>query len=400
MNRIKYLDGVRGIACMMVILDHFLFCFYPTTIEGNPSSAHNHLELIMAKTPLNVVYNGDLAVCIFFVLSGFVLSIPFFKTNDRQNFLARSAIKRYPRLIIPTFASCLLAYGIMQLGWMFNQSAGQLSMSAFLKSYYNFQPSMANVINQSFYSIFFNNQRAIYNPVLWTMKIELFGSLLIFAVLAIIGSAKRRWYLYIALVVAFFNTYYLAFLAGLIFSDIVHNKTELLNSLHKWYAKYPLLIVGLYFGSFPVISMPNNPGSPWYDFLKIGFLNFNWYSLYHCIAASMLILFILGSLKLQAIMELRPVQWLGKVSFSLYLVHFPIIFSLASFVFIHIIPFVKYDVAFLITFSVSLVAIGALSALMDKYVDKPAIKFAKFVTALLIGEREQRVQSPKRAVNG
>jgi len=29
MNRIYYLDGLRGLACLMVVFSHFLFAFYP-----------------------------------------------------------------------------------------------------------------------------------------------------------------------------------------------------------------------------------------------------------------------------------------------------------------------------------------------------------------------------------
>ena len=100
-KRVTYLDGLRGLACLVVVLDHYLYCYYPSTITGDPTIIHNHFELTLARTPLNVIYNGDLAVCVFFVLSGYVLSRPYFSAPDKLGFLSISALKRYPRLVIP-----------------------------------------------------------------------------------------------------------------------------------------------------------------------------------------------------------------------------------------------------------------------------------------------------------
>lgn len=39
-NRIKYLDGLRGIDCMMIVIHHFLLAFYPTSYYGGFNGAH------------------------------------------------------------------------------------------------------------------------------------------------------------------------------------------------------------------------------------------------------------------------------------------------------------------------------------------------------------------------
>ena len=86
MGKVKFLDGLRGVAAFIVVIAHYIQVFYPTVFNGNIESIHtkNNLELIFYKTPLNLFFNANFCVCIFFVLSGYVLSIKFFKYNDKE----------------------------------------------------------------------------------------------------------------------------------------------------------------------------------------------------------------------------------------------------------------------------------------------------------------------------
>ncbi|MES2691064.1 MAG: acyltransferase family protein, partial [Bacteroidota bacterium] len=75
-HRLTYFDGLRGVAACMVFFSHLLCAFYPATNTGLTSQVHitGNAELFMRNTPFNVLFNGELAVCIFFVISGYVLS--------------------------------------------------------------------------------------------------------------------------------------------------------------------------------------------------------------------------------------------------------------------------------------------------------------------------------------
>ena len=58
--------------------------------------------------------NGTFAVCLFFVISGFSLSISYLQTGDERG-LARMAAGRYVRLAIPIFAICSITYLLLGL---------------------------------------------------------------------------------------------------------------------------------------------------------------------------------------------------------------------------------------------------------------------------------------------
>src|SRR6202011_2052171 len=73
--RIAYLESIRGLAALQVLLLHFLSAFAPCLVFTPPPDA------IVARTvhlsPLYFLYDGYSAVYIFFVLSGYVLTRSF-----------------------------------------------------------------------------------------------------------------------------------------------------------------------------------------------------------------------------------------------------------------------------------------------------------------------------------
>src|ERR1700694_5588135 len=69
--RIAYLESIRGLAPLQVLLLHFLAAFAPDLVFSLPAGAavagYIHLS------PLYFLYDGYSAVYIFFALSGYVL---------------------------------------------------------------------------------------------------------------------------------------------------------------------------------------------------------------------------------------------------------------------------------------------------------------------------------------
>lgn len=88
-RRLISLDAVRGIASLIVVFSH---CYL--TIPEEPRSRFE-AGLLWPKL-LFLLHNGDGAVMIFFVLSGYVLALPFFRGT--QPTYARYVLKRLCRI--------------------------------------------------------------------------------------------------------------------------------------------------------------------------------------------------------------------------------------------------------------------------------------------------------------
>ena len=66
-------------------------------------------------TPLVVFIHGYFWVIVFFILSGFVLPLSYFKTR-KPSCIYGGAFRRYPRLMIPVWVTISIYYVVVQFG--------------------------------------------------------------------------------------------------------------------------------------------------------------------------------------------------------------------------------------------------------------------------------------------
>ncbi len=98
-EKITYLDGLRGIAAINVMIMHFFIVLAPAMIYSNRMPSHfGNLEQFFSNTPLGLIGAGNFSVCIFFVLSGYVLTYKYFKTRD-NSIIISSAVRRYIQIV-------------------------------------------------------------------------------------------------------------------------------------------------------------------------------------------------------------------------------------------------------------------------------------------------------------
>ena len=159
MSKIRYLDGLRGLAAFEVIFHHFILAFYPALFSGPEILTHMKAgdEVYLSGSPLNLLYNGNFAVCIFFVLSGYVLSHKFFLHKDHE-IITASAIKRYVRLAIPVAVSIFCVFILMKFSLFYNQQAAEISGSGWLGGFWTFKPDFMDALKQMFFGTFFSLQ--------------------------------------------------------------------------------------------------------------------------------------------------------------------------------------------------------------------------------------------------
>jgi len=374
MRKIEYLDGLRGIAAFVVVISHFVQIFYPALLKSEPNLIHNTFEPALSKTPVNLLYNGNFAVCIFFVLSGFVLSYKYFEQGQPE-ILVSSAVRRYFRLAIPAFVSVLTVYVLLLLN-AFHYTDIVLQTRSYLPTDYRVMShNFFTMARSVLYDCFFTGKPQ-YNPVLWTMSYELFGSFLVFTFLALFGKLTRRYLIYLFLIFFYGQTYFVAFILGLVLCDLHHNGTWRIGSKFRKAFLVPLsFAIGIFFGSYPYIDTRTTL----YHYLDLPFITTDHLIFYHIWGAFFLMVALLNSSLFMTILSHRYALFLGKISFSLYLTHFTILSSLTSYIFSRCISTLSYNLSFLITFCISIPIMIFVSYLLTRFVDKPAIRVSYLI---------------------
>lgn len=388
-NKLLSLESLRGLAAFIVVLFHFVASFFPAIFgEKFGVLAHSDYEWLVRETPLRIMVNGDFAVTIFFVLSGFVLAYSFFK---RKSDLVASVVKRYFRLMPVVLGSVLLAYAIYSFNLFFNVEAGSITGSGYLSGLWpaslNVNPIMA--IFEGLAGVFMVMPTSVsFNPVLWTIFYEFGGSILVFSIIALLKRDTRRFFVYIFLVMAFIGTAYAGFIIGLILADLYVNKHRAFSVLKTLAVPYKIiaLIATVYLASFP--SQGTLENLPW-AFKPLLFTNgytTNWHMLY-LVSATIMIVLLLSSKRLDRLFSLRPLVYLGSLSYSLYAVHFLVMGSVATFVFVNLIQHFSYNQAALITFGIYILSSFLVAEVFRRWLDRPSIILSRNVAQRMVVQR-------------
>jgi peptidoglycan/LPS O-acetylase OafA/YrhL len=115
-QRLGELDSLRGLAALAVVLHHLVLAFKPdqppssflSLLNLHPKAGWAWWRLLDTLTPVHLLVAGREAVILFFVLSGFVLSIPLQKAATSY---APFAARRVCRIYLPYLGALALAVG-------------------------------------------------------------------------------------------------------------------------------------------------------------------------------------------------------------------------------------------------------------------------------------------------
>jgi peptidoglycan/LPS O-acetylase OafA/YrhL len=108
----SFMDGIRGIGALVVYHSHFFDQFIPYDAKDKRQCPE-----VLRKTPLKIIYSGYFFVVVFFILSGFVLPLRYFKTG-KETCLTGGTFRRYLRLMIPVLMIQSIYFLFMKLGAM------------------------------------------------------------------------------------------------------------------------------------------------------------------------------------------------------------------------------------------------------------------------------------------
>lgn len=320
--RLVALDSLRGIAALSVVIYHSMLVSprlhgfldgrgVPYIVSGDVTA------LVLTVTPPSLLWAGREAVLLFFVLSGFVLALPFVEEGRRPPGYAAFAAKRVVRLLLPCAAVALLLAALVPLvgpeprpglsRWFNDAWAERVTPRLVL--------GHATLLLPGGYSL---------NSPMWTLHYELRVSLLfpLLALLcragtAVLGAAAAAGVVVCLAEMKFIGT---GALTTLLF--VPHFALGAMLARHRR----------------EVAASVAGSGAAARAALWLGcyaLLTFRWLApanglvcdLVNGAGAALLIALVLGSRRVQTALEAGPWPWLGAVSYSLYLVHVPVLLT-------------------------------------------------------------------------
>jgi len=322
-ERLEFLDGLRGWAALVVLASH-LFEVWMLNYQLVGGRELYWLLDRINSSPLGVAMDGTLAIHIFFCISGVALSLPIIMSATRGQNAAILALQRYPRLTLPILTACVLTYFLWATGCFVNVEAAARAEAPWLAGFYRFEPRFANMLSFALWRVYFDYEFASsWNAALWTMPVELLGSFIVFFVTVALPRPFRLLVCAIAIAILY-DKWVCGFFAGVIIADAIAS---------GWMRQSALAGTVLLIAAMGAAIAARSPHTKVVFFTTTPGIN---------VIAALTVIGCAMTPWAKAFLKGRISQFLGAVSFSLYLVHIPIICSFSSAVFLMTIDRMPY----------------------------------------------------------
>jgi peptidoglycan/LPS O-acetylase OafA/YrhL len=324
--RLRSLDGLRGVAALMVLGFHVTLlnpAIARHLVDAGPAPGVWSAEWWLTETPLRILTAGDEAVFIFFVLSGLVLTLPILGagTFDWLSFMAA----RVWRLFLPAAVSLILAFVLVKV-WPREATTGG---SAWLQLPYNPLSASWTDVLRGMDLVF---TEPILNGPVWTLRWEMLFSLMLpLAVgIALVASRLPAWIGLVCLAGMMTGglllglpalVYLPMFMLGVLLAvHLVALRQLLAAPDQRWpvaarIAPGLTIFLALVMLSTYLLVRPHVDDPGWAVLARV----------ISIFGAALLVAVIAVALPHRGWLSGRLAQWLGKISFSLYLVHQPVL---------------------------------------------------------------------------
>jgi len=320
-RRFYELDSLRGVAALTVVFHHFSRICPDKVIH------------LLIRTPLRVLVAGHQAVILFFLLSGFVLTLPYQKRN-RLNY-GPFLLKRICRIYLPYLAA--LAFAVLCDRYLPPFTSGNYWIN-FTWS----EPVTSHLVIQ--HILFLGNYDwAQFNTAFWSLVYEMRISLVFPLIALAVLRLRSIWLIVLAvalsaitfpLVDLFSNVWHLCTPDAAVNSMLTLHYSAFfiigsllakhLSAINRWYSRLSVVQItaialvsfGLYcFGDASSLlqrfSIPQNL--------------FDWLV---AVGAVMAIIFSINNRIFHGFLTSPSIHYLGERSYSLYLIHGTILFTL------------------------------------------------------------------------
>ena len=181
-SRLRHLDGLRGIAALVVLIHHSLLTI-PSLASAyeRPGVELHDVPRMLAYTPIHLIWAGGEAVLVFFVLSGYVLTRG--RSFEGTDWMAYYK-SRLARLYVPVFAAVGFALVVAR---SINRSDGLTSTNFWIRGQSGSISAQASIHDLL---LFF--QPGASDGALWSLRFEIIFSVMLPFLLALLAFPQLQ----------------------------------------------------------------------------------------------------------------------------------------------------------------------------------------------------------------
>ncbi|MDH6257813.1 acyltransferase [Bradyrhizobium sp. BR13661] len=361
--RIESLDAVRGIAALTVLFHHMRLL----AIETPP--------VWIKYTPLRVLFSGQSAVLLFFVLSGFVLHLAFVSRREGYwPFMIKRFWRIYPPFCVAILASAALYHLIgaapmdgltdwanhssWQLRPTFSVVAAHLAMTD-IEDLHSLDNPMWSLVVEMRISILFP---LIALATQWNWRATCFGALVISLACSYLEQRYVPDWLFDPLSTGRFL--YLFAVGAAVAEN--SKSIRMVVQIQHWPVRLALWGTALALLSIsPILA-----GIP------------------TAIGSTLIVVLSFADTKTDAALATPAPMWLGKISYSLYLIHVPVLIAAAH--------LMTGRMPIIWIFAATVLLSLLIAELMYRVVERPAIvigrRMADWSKSLNLNHEQQRTK--------
>jgi len=318
-KRLDELDSLRGFAAISVVFYHFKLFWLEEAMHG--ASQHSKKLFGLSVAPFSA---GHQSVVLFFVLSGLVLSIPAIDSKAQP--YAIFVLRRVFRIYVPYLAALVLAVlgniyfcgSVTQSAWLNKSWSSNVDWRSVAQHIIFVGQYNTDQFDNPIWSLVQEMRISFVFPILcaFVLRLKPFHSLIVAASLSCLSAfAMVALHLTSTHISPFMTLHYASlFVLGIYVArrrDVISVAFTRLSRLTKMLIAFLSLALYVYtpvvfdYVMFRVTHVDLSPFADWFTAL----------------GAIGLIVFSLNAVLCRRILLCPPVRALGKVSYSLYLLH-------------------------------------------------------------------------------
>ena len=360
-QRINYLDSVRGLAALAVVFYHF----FGWKWDRFP-------DKLLQYNLTSLVFNGSDAVSLFFVLSGLVLSWKYFYPNqalviDGPHY-REYVLNRVVRLYLPFLAALLLVYY-----YSIHHHGDNLTLlSEFVTNKFGWMEE----------ALLIRGKHDLYTPG-WTLEVEMVGSLLLPFLILLMRYNRQLFVTLLAVFLVIGGGFVMGTLGHFMLGMVLTYYFPRIASYDMRQSKlYPfrfllyLLVFALFSARhltriYPLGELANY----WLGMLRLDLFHFTGLGAFGILA------YIINSPRLQQFLVIKPLLFLGRISYSVYLVHWYFVGQVMNDWDKYSAPFSNSKVAFIVLLAATVTATLLFATVFNVLFERPAIRLGKMLSA-------------------